>query len=127
MASKELSSSHRCTHRRIECFDVALFGHVRFCMAQDALHNFLIRTKFIQVRRNATRNPCQPYHSNSILYEWTDDLLGQLVQVHRPSVSGVSVAVASRGRAPPSLRTTGLRSRSISGLTFPRPTSTKYP
>src|SRR5438034_11077514 len=68
------------------------------------------------------RNPCQPYHSNSILYEWTDDLLGQLVQVHRPSVSGVSVAVASRGRAPPSLRTTGLRSRSISGLTFPRPT-----
>jgi len=57
MASKELSSSHRCTHRRIECFDVALFGHVRFCMAQDALHNFLIRTKFIQVRRNATPEP----------------------------------------------------------------------
>ena len=58
MASKELSSFLiAASTAGSNAFDVALFGHVRFCMAQDALHNFLIRTKFIQVRRNATPEP----------------------------------------------------------------------
>jgi hypothetical protein len=54
MASKDVSSFLIAASTAVECFDVTLFGHVRFCMAQDALHDFLIRTKFIQIRRNAT-------------------------------------------------------------------------
>jgi hypothetical protein len=40
-----LQLSHRRKNGRIECFDVTLFSHVRFCMAQDALNDLLVRTQ----------------------------------------------------------------------------------
>jgi hypothetical protein len=43
---------------------VPLFGHVRFCMAQDQLNDLLIRPELIQIRRNATPEPMLaiPFH-----------------------------------------------------------------
>jgi hypothetical protein len=58
MASKELSSFLiAASTAGSNAFDVALFGHVRFCMAQDALNDFLVCTQLIQIRRNATPEP----------------------------------------------------------------------
>jgi len=39
-----LQLQHCCHYSRIEGFDVTVFGNVRFCMAQDALDHFLIRS-----------------------------------------------------------------------------------
>lgn len=70
MASKDVSSFlHSGKNGWIESFDVAIFGNVRFCMAQDALNDFLIRTQLIQVRRDATPEPMPaiPGHPNAFL------------------------------------------------------------
>ena len=54
-------------------------------MTQDALHEFLVRAQFIQIRRNATSEsvPAIPFQPNR-LHGWTNDALSQLVQVPRP-------------------------------------------
>jgi hypothetical protein len=43
IVQSRLQSLHRRQDCRVEGFDVTLFGHVRFCMAQDALDDFFIR------------------------------------------------------------------------------------
>ncbi len=45
---------HGREYCRVKSFDVAILGHVRFCMTQDTLNDFLVRTQLIQVRRDAT-------------------------------------------------------------------------
>ena len=45
---------HRREHCGVKSCDVAILGHVRFRMTQDTLNDLLVRTQFIQIRRDAT-------------------------------------------------------------------------
>jgi len=76
-----LHTLHRFQHRWIEHFYVALLGDVRFGVAQNPLHDLIVRTQLVQVGCDPTTEtmPPVPGQPNGI-NRWTIWLLARIAE-----------------------------------------------